>query len=97
MLRRITLARFLAHRLAKLKDADRMHRAQVSLAKCSNVRMALDVAGEARDILGAGGISTECSPIRHMLNLESVIAYEGTETIHQLVIGREIAGGVAAF
>ena len=97
MLRRITTARFLAYRLAGLKDAGEMHHAQVSLAKWNNVRMGLDVAREARDILGAGGISTECCPIRHMLNLESVITYEGTETIHQLVIGREIADGTAAF
>ncbi len=97
MLRRITTARFLAYRLAGLKDAGEMHHAQVSLAKWNNVRMGLDVAREARDILGAGGISTECCPIRHMLNLESVITYEGTETIHQLVIGREIADGKAAF
>ncbi len=97
MLRQITLARFLAYRLAQLKDAGKLHHSQVSLAKWNNVRMALDVAREARDILGAGGISTECSPIRHMLNLESVITYEGTETIHQLVIGREIADGAAAF
>ena len=55
----------------------------------------LDVARECRDILGAGGISVECSPIRHMLNLESVITYEGTETIHQLFVGREITGVAA--
>jgi glutaryl-CoA dehydrogenase len=97
MLRRITLGRLLVHRLAVLKDEGKLHHAQVSLAKWNNVRMALDVAREARDVLGAGGISTECSPIRHMLNLESVITYEGTETIHQLVIGREIADGAAAF
>lgn len=97
MLRRITLAQLLAFRLARLKDQGRLHHAQVSMAKWNNVRTGLDVAREARDILGAGGISTECSPIRHMLNLESVITYEGTETIHELIVGREIAGGVAAF
>ena len=57
--------------------------------------MALDIAREARDILGAGGISVECCPIRHMLNLESVITYEGTETIHQLIVGRQITGEAA--
>ncbi|MCG3127114.1 MAG: Acyl-CoA dehydrogenase [Phycisphaerae bacterium] len=97
MQRRITLGRLLAYRLARLKDQGKLHHAQVSMAKWNNVRMGLDVAREARDILGAGGISTECAPIRHMLNLESVITYEGTETIHQLIVGREIAGGVAAF
>lgn len=92
MLRRITTAQLLALRLGRLKDAGHMHHAQVSLAKWNNVRMALDIAREARDILGAGGISIECCPIRHMLNLESVITYEGTETIHQLIVGREITG-----
>jgi glutaryl-CoA dehydrogenase len=97
MVRRITTAQLLALQLGRLKDQGRMHHAQVSLAKWNNVRMALDVAREARDILGAGGISVECCPIRHMLNLESVITYEGTETIHQLIVGREIADGTAAF
>ena len=91
MLRRITTAQLLALQLGRLKDAGTMHHTQVSLAKWNNVRMALDVAREARDLLGAGGISVECSPIRHMLNLESVITYEGTETIHQLIVGREIS------
>jgi glutaryl-CoA dehydrogenase len=92
MLRRITLAQVLALQLGRLKDKGAMHHTQVSLAKWNNVRMALDVAREARDILGAGGVSAECCPIRHMLNLESVITYEGTETIHQLAVGREITG-----
>ena len=96
MLRRITTAQLLALQLGRLKDEGRMHHAQVSLAKWNNVRMALDVARDARDLLGAGGISVECCPIRHMLNLESVITYEGTEKIHQLIVGREITG-VAAF
>jgi len=90
--RRITLAQLLALQLGRLKDAGTMHHTQVSLAKWNNIRMALDVAREARDILGAGGISVECSPIRHSLNMESVITYEGTETIHQLIVGREITG-----
>jgi glutaryl-CoA dehydrogenase len=72
-----------------------MHFAQVALAKWNNVRMALDVARDARDLLGAGGISVECVPVRHMLNLESVVTYEGTETIHQLIVGREITGEAA--
>lgn len=96
MLRRITTAQLLVLQLGRLKDRGTMHHSQVSLAKWNNVRMALDVARDARDLLGAGGISVECCPIRHMLNLESVITYEGTETIHQLVVGREITG-VAAF
>lgn len=96
MLRQITTAQLLALRLGRLKDEGAMHHSHVSLAKWNNLRMAMDVARDARDLLGAGGISVECCPIRHMLNLESVITYEGTETIHQLVIGREITG-VAAF
>lgn len=96
MTRRITTAQLLALQLGRLKDRGTMQPAQVSLAKWNNVRMALDVAREARDILGAGGISIEQSPIRHMLNLESVITYEGTETIHELAVGREITG-IAAF
>jgi glutaryl-CoA dehydrogenase len=92
MLRRISTAQLLAWQLGRLKDLDRMHHAQVSLAKWNNVRMALDVARAARDLLGAGGISIECGPVRHMLNLESVITYEGTETIHQLIVGRQITG-----
>ena len=92
MLRRITLGQLLALQLGRLKDQGKMHHTQVSLAKWNNVRMGLDVARECRDILGAGGISVETSPVRHMLNLESVITYEGTETIHQLIVGREITG-----
>jgi len=87
----------LAVQLGRLKDLGTMRPAQVSLAKWNNVRMALDVCREARDILGAGGISIEFSPIRHMLNLESVITYEGTETIHELTVGREVVGGFNAF
>jgi len=97
MLRRITTGQLLALQLGRMKDADTLHHAHVSLAKWNNVRMGLDVAREARDLLGAGGISVECCPVRHMLNLESVITYEGTETIHQLIVGREIAGGQSAF
>jgi glutaryl-CoA dehydrogenase len=95
MLRRITLGQLLVIQLGRLKDQNLMHHTQVSLAKWNNVRLGLDTAREARDILGAGGISVECSPIRHMLNLESVITYEGTETIHQLIVGREITGVAA--
>jgi glutaryl-CoA dehydrogenase len=92
MVRRITTAQLLVLQLGRLKDGGTMDSTQVSLAKWNNVRMALNVAREARDMLGAGGISLECSPIRHAMNLESVITYEGTETIHQLIVGREITG-----
>jgi glutaryl-CoA dehydrogenase len=96
MARRITTAQALALQLGRLKDADRLHPTQVSLAKWNNVRMALDVARDCRDMLGGSGISAEFAPVRHMLNLESVITYEGTETIHQLVVGKELTG-VSAF
>ncbi|CAN5346781.1 acyl-CoA dehydrogenase family protein [soil metagenome] len=92
MARRITTAQLLSLRLGRLKDDGKLHPSQVSLAKWNNVRMALDVARDARDMLGGSGISAEYVPIRHMLNLESVITYEGTETVHQLVIGKELTG-----
>ena len=92
MARRITLAQLLSLQLGRLKDAGTMQPTQVSLAKWNNVRMAIDIAREARDILGGAGITVEHCPIRHGLNLESVITYEGTETVHQLVVGREITG-----
>ncbi|MEO6967578.1 MAG: acyl-CoA dehydrogenase family protein [Rhodanobacteraceae bacterium] len=92
MARRITTAQLLSLQLGRLKDAGKMHPTQVSLAKWNNVRMAIDIARECRDILGGAGITTEHCPIRHALNLESVITYEGTETVHQLVVGREVTG-----
>ena len=92
MARRITTAQLLSLQLGRLKDAGKMAPQQVSLAKWNNVRMALDIARDCRDILGAAGITVEHAAIRHMLNLESVITYEGTETVHQLVIGRELTG-----
>jgi glutaryl-CoA dehydrogenase len=92
MARRITMAQLLSLQLGRLKDAGRMQPTQVSLAKWNNIRMAIDIAREARDILGGSGITTEYCPIRHALNLESVITYEGTETVHQLVVGRELTG-----
>ena len=92
MARQITTAQLLALRLGRLKDKGELTPSQVSLAKWNNCRMALDIARDARDILGGAGISAEYVPIRHMLNLESVITYEGTETIHQLVIGKELTG-----
>jgi glutaryl-CoA dehydrogenase len=92
MARGITTAQVLALQLGRLKDADALQPAQVSLAKWNNCRMALNVARDCRDLLGGAGISAEYVPIRHMLNLESVITYEGTETIHQLTIGRALTG-----
>ena len=96
MSRKITTAQLLSLQLGRLKDQGKMTPAHVSMAKWNNCRIALDIARDARDMLGGAGISAEYGPIRHMLNLESVITYEGTETIHQLSIGRELTG-ISAF
>jgi glutaryl-CoA dehydrogenase len=92
IVRELTLARLLAFRLGQLKDQGRLDPAQVSLAKWNNVRMALTAAREARDLLGGAGITTEFPPLRHALNLESVVTYEGTETIHELIVGKAVTG-----
>lgn len=92
MARRITAAQLLSLQLGRLKDAGKMQPTQVSIAKWNNCRMAIDIARECRDLLGGAGITTEHAAIRHALNLESVITYEGTETVHQLVVGRELTG-----
>jgi len=90
--RRLTSAQLLALRLGRLKDSGHVASAQVSLAKWNNVRAALDIARDCRDILGAAGITLDHAPLRHMLNLESVSTYEGTESIHRLIVGRELTG-----
>ena len=92
MARKIAGAQLMAHQLGRLKDRGALDPIQVSLAKWNNCRAALEVARECRDLLGGAGISAEYAPIRHMLNLESVITYEGTETIHQLSVGRALTG-----
>jgi glutaryl-CoA dehydrogenase len=92
MARKITTSQLLSLQLGRLKEAGKMTPTQVSLAKWHNCRAAIEVARDARDMLGGAGISAEYVPIRHGLNLESVITYEGTETIHQLSIGRELTG-----
>lgn len=96
MARGVATAQLLALQLGRLKAAGTLQPAQVSLAKWNNCRVAIDVARECRDLLGAAGITTEHAAIRHALNLESVITYEGTETVHQLVLGRELTG-ISAF
>jgi glutaryl-CoA dehydrogenase len=92
MARKITTGQLLSLQLGRLKDQGTMTPSQVSLAKWHNCRAAIEVARDARDMLGGSGISAEYVPIRHALNLESVITYEGTETVHQLTIGRELTG-----
>lgn len=96
MARKITTSQLLSLQLGRLKDSGTMVPTQVSMAKWHNTRAAIEVARDARDLLGGAGISAEYVPIRHALNLESVITYEGTETVHQLTVGRELTG-ISAF
>jgi glutaryl-CoA dehydrogenase len=92
MAQEITKAQLLALRLTRLMEAGQVRPAQISLAKRNNVWMALECARQARDILGAAGITDQYSVIRHMMNLESVSTYEGTHDIHTLIVGRDITG-----
>ncbi|MCK9401372.1 MAG: acyl-CoA dehydrogenase family protein [Bacteroidales bacterium] len=92
MLTEITKAQLLAWRLGILHNESRATAAQISMAKRNNVKMALDVARESRQILGAMGISGDFPIMRHMMNLESVITYEGTHDIHLLITGQDITG-----
>ena len=78
--------------LGRLKDAGTLATPQIRFAKMDNVRMALEVAREARSVLGANGITTEYPVIRHMNNLESVYTYEGTNEVHTLILGQAITG-----
>ncbi|MCW9038679.1 acyl-CoA dehydrogenase family protein, partial [Altibacter sp.] len=92
MITEITKAQLLALRLGQLKNEDRATTAQISMAKRNNVEMAINIAREARQILGGMGITGEYSIMRHMMNLESVITYEGTHDIHLLITGFDITG-----
>ena len=92
MITEITKAQLLAWRLGVLRNEGKATSAQISMAKRNNVDMALHVAREARQILGAMGITGEYSIMRHMMNLESVITYEGTHDIHLLITGMDITG-----
>lgn len=85
-------AQLLALRLGRLKEAGEITPQQISLGKMSNVRTAIDIARQARTILGANGITLEYPVIRHANNLESVLTYEGTEEIHALAIGQALTG-----
>ena len=96
MITEITKAQLLALHVGRLKDQGRADSAHVSMLKRNNVRIALDVARAARDILGANGVADEYPIFRHMCNLESVFTYEGTDHIHTLIIGEDITG-LAAF
>ncbi|MFO0574243.1 MAG: acyl-CoA dehydrogenase family protein [Polyangia bacterium] len=92
MLQEITKAQLLALQLGRLKEAGKIRPQQISLAKRNNVKMALECARNARDLLGANGITDEYQCGRHMCNLESVFTYEGTDHIHTLVVGEDITG-----
>ena len=92
MVSEIVKAQLLALQLGRNKDNDQLTHVQVSLAKRNNVKMALDIARTAREILGANGIADEYPVFRHMANLESVFTYEGTHDIHTLIIGRAVTG-----
>ncbi len=92
MLTAITQGQLLALQLGRLKDSGRLRPVQVSVAKRANSMMALEVARTARTILGGNGISLEHPIFRHMVNLETVITYEGTHEIHSLVIGQDLTG-----
>ena len=92
MITEITKAQLLAWRLGVLKNEDRATSAQISMAKRNNVEMAITIAREARQMLGGMGITGDYSIMRHMMNLESVITYEGTHDIHLLITGLDVTG-----
>src|SRR5439155_20741156 len=92
MLVELNKGMLLALHLGRMKDEGRLRPEQVSLGKLNNVREALAIAREARTILGANGITLEYPVIRHANNLESVLTYEGTTEVHQLVLGKALTG-----
>ena len=96
MVSEITKAQLMCWRLGRLKETDKITAGQISLAKRNCVSIARDIARDARDILGANGVTDEYQCGRHMLNLESVFTYEGTHDIHTLVVGQDVTG-LAAF
>ena len=96
MLIGVNRSMLVALHLGRMRDEGTLTAEQVSFGKMDNVRMALEVAREARGVLGANGITLEYPVIRHMNNLESVFTYEGTHEVHTLIIGQAITG-IAAF
>lgn len=92
MITEITKAQLLCWRLGHLKNENRATPAQISMAKRNNVEMAMNIARDARQILGGMGITGDYSIMRHMMNLESVVTYEGTHDIHLLITGMDITG-----
>jgi glutaryl-CoA dehydrogenase len=96
MLADLSRAQLIALHLGRLKEAGELTPEQVSLGKMSNVRAAIEIARQARTILGANGITLEYPVIRHANNLESVLTYEGTEEVHALTLG-QVLTGISAF
>jgi glutaryl-CoA dehydrogenase len=92
MLTEITKGQLLALRVGRLKDEGKLEHAMVSMAKRNNVDVALRIAREARDLLGANGIVDDYQAMRHMVNLETVRTYEGTHDVHTLILGEHITG-----
>jgi glutaryl-CoA dehydrogenase len=92
MLTEITKGQLLAWQLARLKDEGHVRPTQISLAKRNNVQVALEIARSARSILGANGISLEYPVVRHLVNLETLLTYEGTHEVHTLAVGQDITG-----
>ena len=92
MITEITKAQLLTYRLGQLRNVNRASSAQISMAKRNNVSMAMTVAKEARQILGGMGITGDYPFMRHIMNLESVVTYEGTHDIHLLITGLDITG-----
>ncbi|HEV3151829.1 MAG TPA: acyl-CoA dehydrogenase family protein, partial [Acidobacteriaceae bacterium] len=96
MITEITKGQLLSLQVGRLKDSGKASHEHISMAKRNNVAIALESARMARDILGANGISDDYPVMRHMMNLESVKTYEGTQDIHTLIIGQAITG-ISAF
>jgi len=92
MITEITKAQLICHQLGKLMDDNKSTYQQISMAKRNNVKMAQSVAKEARQILGGMGITGEYPIMRHLMNLETLVTYQGTHEMHLLITGRDITG-----
>ncbi|MDH3687521.1 MAG: acyl-CoA dehydrogenase family protein [Myxococcales bacterium] len=92
MLTEITKGQLLVQQVGRIKDAGKLHHTMVSMVKRNNVDIALGIAREARDLLGANGIVDDYQSMRHMVNLETVRTYEGTHDVHTLILGEHITG-----
>ena len=92
MITEITKSQLICYRLGKIMDSGKIDYRQISMAKRNNVKIASDIAKEARQILGGMGITSDFSIMRHMINLETLITYQGTNEMHLLITGRDITG-----